>query len=159
MDIQISSNFERLLFESSNRDSGAVQRMMSGLKQSGAFTLPEATLAGIRADFKADRASEAEVAEAIRTVKAKSAYVLDPHTATGIVAANKAGFDPTIPVVMLATAAPAKFPDAMRAIDGIEAPLPPRLKHLMTDKERMSPVSNDLEALEGCIRAHVAKAG
>jgi threonine synthase len=136
-----------------------VQRMMSGLRQSGAFTLPEATLASIRSAFKAGRASEAEVAMAIRTVKAKSGYVLDPHTATGIVAANKSGLDPAVPVVMLATAAPAKFPDAMRAIDGIEAPLPPRLAHLMTDQERMSPVANDADALEGFIRAHVAKAG
>ena len=157
MDIQISSNFERLLFEASGRDSAAVQRMMSGLKQSGAFTLPEATLAAIRADFKADRASEDEVAEAIRTTRAQSAYTLDPHTATGIVAANKAGLDAGVPVVVLATAAPAKFPDAMRAIDGIDAPLPPRLKHLMSDPERMEPVANDGPALEAYIRAHVAK--
>ncbi len=157
MDIQISSNFERLLFEASGRDAGAVQRMMASLKQSGAFTLPPAALEAIRAGFTAHRASEAEVAAAIRTTREKSAYVLDPHTATGIVAAEKAGLDPAIPLVVLATAAPAKFPEAMRALAGIEAPLPPRLAHLMSDPERMEPVANDPAALEAFIRARVPK--
>lgn len=159
MDIQISSNFERLLFEASGRDAGAVQLMMAGLKQSGAFTLPEKVLKAIRAEFQAERASEAEVGEAIRATRARSAYTLDPHTATGIAAAGKATLDPAIPVVVLATAAPAKFPDAMRAIAGVEAPLPERLAHLMTDKERMAPVANDPAALEAFIRAETGKAG
>jgi threonine synthase len=159
MDIQISSNFERLLFDASVRDPAMVRQMMGGLKQSGAFTLPEAMLSTIRAGFGAARASETEVAGAIRAVKDRSAYVLDPHTATGIVAADKAGLDPAVPVVVLATAAPAKFPEAMRAIDGIEAPLPARLAHLMTDRERISPVARDRAAVEAFIRAHAAKAG
>ena len=157
MDIQISSNFERLLFEASGRDASAVQRMMASLKQSGSFTLPPKVLEAIRAEFQAHRAGEAEVGDAIRSVKARSAYLLDPHTATGIAAAGKAQLDPATPVVILATAAPAKFPDAMRALAGVDAPLPPRLSHLMTDKERMVPVANDPKALEAFIRAEVGK--
>ncbi|MCA0401690.1 MAG: threonine synthase [Proteobacteria bacterium] len=158
MDIQISSNFERLLFEASGRDAQAISRMMANLKQSGAFSLPEGTLRTIRADFLAFRASETEVATAIRDTRANAAYTADPHTATGLVAAGKAALDPAIPLAVLATAAPAKFPEAMREIAGIEAPLPPRLASLMTDPERMSPVANEASALEGFIRAHAGVA-
>ncbi|MCZ8375976.1 MAG: threonine synthase [Beijerinckiaceae bacterium] len=154
MDIQISSNFERLLFEASGRDAAAVRQMMASLKQSGSFALPASVLQAIRADFSAFRADEAEVAAAIRTTRDKAGYVVDPHTATGVVAADKAGLDPTVPMVVLATAAPAKFPETMRNVAGIEAPLPPRLGRLMTDTERMSPVANDSTALEAFIRSH-----
>jgi threonine synthase len=159
MDIQISSNFERLLFEASAHDAAAVRRMMSGLKQSGAFTLPEAALQVIRADFQAFRAGEDEVAEAIRATLLRAAYLADPHTATAIVAAEKAAIDPSVPVVTLATAAPAKFPDAIRAIAGLEAPLPARLQHLMSDPERIARVANDEAALMAFIRARAAAKG
>ena len=155
MDIQISSNFERLLFEASGRDAGAVNRMMGSLKQSGAFTLPEPVLARIRAEFMAFRASEEEVGETIRRTHRESAYDLDPHTATGVAAAAKAGLAAEIPLVILATAAPAKFPDAMKAVAGLEAPLPERLRHLMTDAERSEAVANDPKALEAFIRARL----
>ena len=154
MDIQISSNFERLLFEASGRDAEAVNRMMGSLKQSGSFALPEAVLATIRAEFAAHSASEDEVAGAIRRVRDEAAYLMDPHTATGFVAAEKAGLEAAIPLVLLSTAAPAKFPDAMKAVANEDAPLPPRLAHLLTDKERMEPVSNDLAALQTYIRQH-----
>lgn len=157
MDIQISSNFERLLFEASERDSDSVKRMMAGLRQSGAFTLPESALTRIRAEFMAFRASEEEVGETIRATHRKSAYDLDPHTATGVVAASKAGLAPDIPLVILATASPAKFPDAMKAVAGLDAPLPERLHHLMTDPERSEQVANDPAALEGFIRAKLTR--
>jgi threonine synthase len=159
MDIQISSNFERLLFEASGRDAGEVRRMMAGLKQSGAFTLAAPTLGAIRAEFMAFRASENEVAGAIRATLSRSAYLADPHTATAIVAAEKAGFDPAVPVVMLATAAPAKFPEAIRAITGLDAPLPARLAHLMREDERIARVANDETALMAFIRARAATGG
>lgn len=159
MDIQISSNFERLLFEASGRDADAVKQMMASLKQSGAFSLPDATLKAIRAGFSAYRADEAEVGDAIRSTRLNSAYTADPHTATALVAAEKAGLDPAVPLVVLATAAPAKFPDAMRAIAKIEAPLPPRLSHLMTAPERMAPVANDASAVEAFIRARISPVG
>jgi threonine synthase len=159
MDIQISSNFERLLFEATGRDPASVRRMMASLKQSGSFSLPAQALAAIRSEFKAFRACEEDVAAAIRKTHARSAYVADPHSATGIVAAEAAGIDPAIPVITLATAAPAKFPDAMEKLAGIKAPLPARLARLMTDPERMISVPNDASALETFIRARATKQG
>jgi len=153
MDIQVSSNFERLLFEAAGNDAAAVRSMMESLKQSGSFTLPETVLAKIRAEFHAHRGSEPEVAEIIRRTLAESAYLLEPHTATGVIAAEKAGLPASVPLVVLATAAPAKFPDAIRAITGLEAGLPPRLAHLMTDPERMVELPNALADLEAHIRA------
>lgn len=155
MDIQVSSNFERLLFEASGRDATLITRLMESLKQSGAFSVPEAVLSKIRADFMAHRASEDEVAAAIKTVLRESQYLMDPHTATGFVAAEKAGLSPDVPVVLLATAAPAKFPEAMLAITGIHPALPPRLSRLMQDEERMEAVACDGAALEAFIRARV----
>lgn len=128
---------------------------MESLKQSGAFSVPEAVLSKIRADFMAHRASEDEVAAAIKTVLRESQYLMDPHTATGFVAAEKAGLSPDVPVVLLATAAPAKFPEAMLAITGIHPALPPRLSRLMQDEERMEAVACDGAALEAFIRARV----
>lgn len=152
MDIQVSSNFERLLFEAAGRDASAVRSMMESLRQSGSFTLPEGVLAAIRAEFMAHRASEEEIAGAILAVRANSAYTLEPHTATGIVAAEKAGLAADIPVVVLATAAPQKFPDAMVSITGEHPGLPKRLASLMTDPERKALVANDLAAMIAFIR-------
>lgn len=154
MDIQISSNFERLLFEAAGNDAGAVRAMMESLKQSGQFTLPERVLAAIRAEFLAHRGSEDEVAEIIRRTLRDSAYLLEPHTATGVIAAEKAGLDPSIPLVILATAAPAKFPDAIETITGIRPALPPRLERLMSDPERMEHLPNALQSLQAHIHAH-----
>jgi threonine synthase len=152
MDIQVSSNFERLLFEAAGRDGAAVRRMMESLKQSGSFSLSDGILASIRKEFMAHRAGEDEIAEAIRQTRVRSAYMLEPHTATGIVAAEKAALDPAIPMVVLATAAPQKFPDAMVAITGEYPGLPTRLSTLMTDRERIATVANDARVLAGFIR-------
>src|SRR5690606_33549726 len=114
MDIQVSSNFERLLFEAAGRDADAVKTMMSGLKQSGGFTVPADAIAAIRRDFAAGRTGEAETSETIRSVQAASGYLLDPHTAVAVsVARQFTGGD--TPVVTLSTAHPAKFPAAVKA--------------------------------------------
>ncbi|CAN1489561.1 ThrC Threonine synthase [Rhabdaerophilaceae bacterium] len=153
MDIQVSSNFERLLFEAAGKRGADVRAMMESLKQSGSFTLPALVSDAIRAEFQAYRGSEDEVAAVIRQTLATSGYLLEPHTATGVIAANKARIDQTVPVVVLATAAPAKFPDAISSIAGIQPALPARLKHLLSDPERMVPMTNDLAALQAFIRA------
>jgi threonine synthase len=154
MDIQISSNFERLLFEAAGNDAAAVRAMMDSLKQSGSFSLPAKVLTAIRSEFAAHRGSEEEVADIIRKTLAESAYLLEPHTATGVIAAEKAALDPAIPLVVLATAAPAKFPDAIQAIASIHPPLPPRLGHLMRDEERMVHLPNALDVVQAHIHAH-----
>ena len=153
MDIQISSNFERLLFEATGRDASAIRAMMGSLTQSGRFELPPASLTAIRTEFAASRASEAEVAQAMQATLRDTGYLLDPHTATAIVAADEIA-DRTTPTIILATAHPAKFPDAVRDVTGIEAGLPPRLSSLMSDPERITPVANQSAAVERYILAH-----
>ena len=159
MDIQISSNFERYLYEASGRDAGFVRGAMGGLAQGGRFALGK-TAAPFAADFAASGASEAEVADAIRITLAASGYLLDPHTACGVVALARAGAPSEVPGIVLSTAHPAKFPDAMERITGSRPGLPPRLSSLLTDPERFSVVENDIGAVkrfvEGAVKAAAA---
>jgi threonine synthase len=146
MDIQVSSNFERYLFEASDRDAAWIRAKMGSLTQSGRFEMGPA-LEPMQRDFAATSASEAEVADCIRRTRQRSGYLLDPHTACGVVAAEKAGSG-AAPRIVLATAHPAKFPDALHAITGERPALPPRLASLMTDPERITSLPNDLVAVE-----------
>ena len=149
MDIQVSSNFERFLFEASGRDAAYVRGKMGGLRQSRSIGLGE-VIVPYRESFVAERVDEAAVADCIRKVKAESGYLLDPHSACGVVAARKAMTSESrhIPRIALATAHPAKFPDAMEAITGERPGLPPRLAPLMSDPERITVLPNDLEAVQ-----------
>jgi threonine synthase len=156
MDIQVSSNFERLLFEASGRDSGAVIRCMNGLKQSGGFTIDTPTLSAIRGDFDAGRASMAETAQTIgRTLKA-SGYLLDPHTATAVHVASQQLTES--PMIVLATAHPAKFPDAVKAASGVFPALPEWLSGLMDAEERYTVLPSDLKMVEDHISRHARAA-
>jgi threonine synthase len=152
MDIQISSNFERYLFEASNRDAAQIRAQMGSLAQSGRFETGSAT-AAMRSDFTAAAATEAEVAAAIEFVQANAGYVMDPHTACGYVALQKTKTSGSGPHVILATAHPAKFPEAMQAITGVHPALPPRLSKLMTDPERFAVLKNDLASVEKHVEA------
>nr|AID69639.1 threonine synthase [uncultured organism] len=158
MDIEVSSNFERLLFSALGRDCSALSALMGSLRQSGSFALPEAALAMIRADFSATRAGEEEVSQAMRSALADQAYLLDPHTAVGLVAARKIaseqGLDHAIPIITLATAHPAKFPHAVSAATGVHPPLPPHLADLMERREAMDHLPADQGAVEAFVRAH-----
>ena len=151
MDIQISSNFERLLFEASDRDAATVRRYMNSLKQSGAFTIEAGGLARIRAEFDAGRATESEVAETIRATLAGSGYLLDPHTASGVhVAATQTAS--AVPMIVLSTAHPAKFPAAVEAASGIHPALPAWLADLMNSEERSAVLPSDLKMVEDYVR-------
>src|SRR5690606_27022761 len=123
MDIQISSNFERLLFESAGRDAGAVTRMMAGLKQSGGFDLPEGAIANIRRDFLAGTTDEDATRQTIAATHKAGGYLLDPHTAVGVGVARNLPQAAT-PMITLATAHPAKFPAAVAEASGVEPALP-----------------------------------
>ena len=147
MDIQISSNFERYLFEASGRDAVGIRNQMGSLAQGGRFEITS-PLAAMRRDFSAAAASEDEVANAIRSVKRDSGYLMDPHTACGMVALEKCVPEGSVPRVVLSTAHPAKFPDAMQEITGERPALPPRLASLLTDPERYPVLENDLGAVE-----------
>ncbi|WP_420408597.1 threonine synthase [Hoeflea sp.] len=153
MDIQISSNFERLLFDACDRDAGAVRQAMSGLKQSGAFDIAPEALKAIRKEFRAGRASERQVKATIRDVQAETGYVLDPHTAVGVFVADRM-MKPRAPMVTLATAHPAKFPVAVKQACGIDPALPAWLSDLMQREERFSVVPNEQEEVESHILTH-----
>ena len=150
MDIQISSNFERLLFEAYGRDASAIRSAMEGLKQSGAFEIQPEALKFIRKDFRAGRATQKEVAKTIRTVLDETGYLLDPHTAVGVHVASK--FErPQSPMVVLATAHPAKFPAAVKSASGIDPALPAWLADLMDREERFEVLPAELKAIEGFV--------
>ncbi|MCA1548721.1 threonine synthase [Bradyrhizobium sp. BRP19] len=148
MDIQISSNFERLLFESGRRDGAGVRRLMEQLKQSGRFVLPDATLAAIREEFDAGRADETETAAAIRAAWREAGELVDPHTAVALAVADRDTTDTKVPSIVLSTAHPAKFPDAVEAACGQRPQLPAWLDGLMTKSEHMRVMKNDQVELE-----------
>lgn len=158
MDIQVSSNFERLLFEASGRNAATVRRYMDGLKQSGAFTIEPQQIAGMRSEFDAGRADMDEVAATIRSTLAASNYLLDPHTAAAVhVAAGKASG--AVPMVVLGTAHPAKFPAAVEAASGVSPALPAWLGGLMTSEEKYTVLPSDLKMVEDYVgrRARAAR--
>ena len=153
MDIQVSSNFERLLFDACRRDGGAVRTLMALLAQSGRFTLSASALSEIRALFAASRADEGEVAATIRTVLRETGRFVDPHTAVGIAVAEKEPRDPSVPMVVLSTAHPAKFPDAVEAASGERPSLPEWLSDLDRRRERVTSLPADQDAVERFVLA------
>ncbi len=159
MDIQVSSNFERLLFEAQGRDSAAVGTQMEGLKQQGEFVIPAGALAKIRADFDAIRACEPECAREMARAYRESGVILDPHTAIGVHAARATlARDPSTPVIALATAHPAKFPEAVERATGARAPLPEHMAAILAKPERTSRLPNDPAAVAAFVRAHARSA-
>ncbi|MEX1180978.1 MAG: threonine synthase [Cucumibacter sp.] len=157
MDIQVASNFERLLFETTGRDAAAVARMMDGLVQSGGFALPPDALAAIRRNFSAAAASEDETRATIADVFARSGRLVDPHTAVGVAVARR-HLRPGAAMVTLATAHPAKFPDTVTAATGMIPRLPPSLADLHQRPERVTVLDNDQDAVQRFI-AEKSRAG
>ncbi|MCC7480229.1 MAG: threonine synthase [Hyphomicrobiales bacterium] len=152
MDIQVSSNFERLLHEAYGRDAAAIRGLMAGLSQSGAFSIGQRELAAIRGEFDSFAANEAETAETIaRTLKA-TGELLDPHSATGFAAALRTKASNSA-MITLATAHPAKFPDAVEKASGVRPHLPQRLSHLLNAKERFTMLPNSATAVREFILA------
>jgi threonine synthase len=159
MDIQISSNFERLLFEVQGRDASAVRRQMDQLKQSGAFEVDKDVLADIRAEFDAARADNTETATTIANTLKMSGYLLDPHTAVAVCAGSKVGLDGKTPRVFLGTAHPAKFPDAVEAATGHRPMVPEHMTDMFSKNERFKVLPNDLGAVQAYVREHARAAG
>jgi threonine synthase len=151
MDIQISSNFERLLFEAAGRDAAQVRTMMESLKQSGGFDVPAPALAAIRAEFQSGTTDEAATSATIASALADSGYLLDPHTAVGVHVA-RANLSGVTPMLSLATAHPAKFPAAVKAATGVEPALPVWLADLNERPERFDVLANDQGAVETYIK-------
>jgi len=151
MDIQVASNFERFLFEASGRDAAFVRSKMRGLQQSRSIGLDEA-MQPYREAFIAERVDQAAVGACIRRLKAQSGYLLDPHSACAVVAAERTATatsrsEPVVHIA-LATAHPAKFPEALEAITGERPALPGRLDCLLSGPERVTTLPNDLGAVQ-----------
>jgi threonine synthase len=153
MDIQVSSNFERLLFEATSRDAAAVRAMTASLAQSGRFSLSSEMLSRIRALFNADRADEEETAATIRTALRETSHLIDPHTAVALAVAEKETRDPAVPMIVLGTAHPAKFPEAVEAACGVRPGLPDWLSDLPERPERATAMPVDHAAIEKFILA------
>ncbi len=157
MDIQVSSNFERLLFDALERDAERLKTLMDQLAQSGGFTIPEDALAYIRQLFHSGRANEEDVLETIRRVYEDTGEIVDPHTAVGLTVAREHMSRAHL-TVSLATAHPAKFPEAVKAATGVHPDLPPHLAHIMELEERFEVLPADLAAVENFIASHAQPA-
>lgn len=153
MDIQVSSNFERLLAEVCGREGDAVRRMMDQLAQSGSFSIEKAPLEAMRSVFAAGRCNEHETAATIAQTWNEAGYLLDPHTAIGVHVA-KDHDDGSVPMVVLGTAHPAKFPDAVEKASGIRPELPENLKDMMIAEERQQVLAADQGVVERFIEDH-----
>lgn len=154
MDIQVSSNFERVLFDAYDRDGSAVSQLMAELK-SGGFTISQGALEMLRGTFQSGRCSEDETLSTIRTQLTATGEVLCPHSAVGVKVAEE-HLGPT-PMITLATAHPAKFPDAVEKATGQRPALPVRMADLFDRKERVTRVANDLGALQALVRERIAR--
>ncbi len=153
MDIQVSSNFERFLFEANGRDAAEIRSQMAALAQGRRFDLGAAQKQALAGSFAAVRGGEDEIAAEIRRVRDASGYVMETHTACASLAFRE-GDRGGAPRVILSTAHPAKFPDAMERITGVRPALPARLANLMTDRERTVLLPNDLGAVERFVEAN-----
>ncbi len=153
MDIQVSSNFERLLFETYGRDAAAIRRLMNDLHQAGGFSIDQKPLAAIRDEFDAARIGETETTGEIARVWREAQKLIDPHTAVGVGAARSVLAErPHVPMIALGTAHPAKFPAAIEAAVGINPPLPPHLADIFLRKEHFDVLANDPGKLETYMR-------
>ena len=153
MDIQVSSNFERLLFEASGQSPEVVRSLMADFASDGWFAIPSAIVQRIRADFDAERVDEAACAAEMGRVYRESGLVIDPHSAVGVAAGRRAlAAAPATPVIALGTAHPAKFPDAVEQATGVRPRLPPHLADLTDRPETIVRLPNDRNAVADYLR-------
>jgi threonine synthase len=157
MDIQVSSNFERLLFELLDRDPEATRQTMLSFRETGRMTVSEPVWHRARGLFHGFRLDDPGTEAEIRRVHAATGYLADPHTAVGIAAARALPCAGGVPVVAMATAHPAKFPDAMERATGHRPALPPRMADLFEREERFAVLPNDLGAIEAAVRGLVGR--
>jgi threonine synthase len=152
MDIQVSSNFERLLFEMNGRDGAVTAEQLIRFRSTGRLDIAADQRAEyLEGSFRALRFDDQQTLDEIGRVYLETGMLIDPHTATGTAAARSVSGDH--PVVTLATAHPAKFPDAVRRATGVEPQLPPHLSHLFDVDERFTVLANDLASVEQYIES------
>ena len=156
MDIMISSNFERLLFDLYDRDGKQIADLMVDAKK-GHMVLSDSALASARALFSSYRCDDAGMVEVIRSTYADSDYLLDPHTAIGLAAARECSHNKSTPMITLATAHPAKFPDAVKEAGYPEDPaLPPHMADLFEREEQYTVLDNDSQVVQQFIAENIS---
>jgi threonine synthase len=153
MDIQVSSNFERLLFEAANRDNARIRALMDEFARDGGFTLSGPERAVIDGVFAAARVDEAETREAIAALYRDNGYLADPHTAVGLAAASRLKGKVSTPMIALSTAHPAKFPAAIEAATGRLPDIPARLEKALSGREEFAAIDSDANAVRAFIAA------
>ncbi len=156
MDIQVSSNFERLLFDLHDADAAAVKTLMDSLQQSGRFTLAEPALRRLRALFDAAAVDDEQTLATIAQMHHDSGELLDPHTAVGIAASRQHRPAADVAMVTLATAHPAKFPDAVARASGLHPALPPHMQGMMHAAERFTVLPPHPDAVKTYMQEHTA---
>ncbi len=155
MDIQVSSNFERLLYNLYDGNGDDVRRLMDDLSQSGSFTMGPAALRKAQNIFDSQQVSEKETKATIKAVFNQSAMTIDPHTAVGVKAASMKNADQATPMVMLSTAHPAKFPESVEKLTGEHPQLPAHMADLFERPEKYDHLDHDLDALKSYIRKNL----
>ena len=153
MDIQIASNFERLVYDLNNFDDRATKKIMIKIKDEGKYIIPKNEMEKIKKDFLSTSMSEKEVLDTIKEVHIKYNIILDPHSAIGFGALNKINVDGNN--IVLATAHPCKFPEAIHKSIGIKPDLPDELQYLMKEKENYDIISNNLSQTKQYIKEKV----
>jgi len=154
MDIQVSSNFERLLFDCGGRDGAALAEQMHGFEATKAMRLTNAQQQGAAALISSARADATEMAQAMAWAWQNFAELIDPHTAIGLHAARAADLPRAVPVVTLATAHPAKFRDAVERATGHRPRLPARVGDLFDREERFAELPGDYAAVAAYVAEH-----
>ena len=153
MDIQVSSNFERLLFEMNDRNGASTNQQLQHFRTTGELVVDEARYAAwVAPTFRAHRSDDAETLATMRDVHAATGMLIDPHTAIGLASA-RACATPGTPTITLATAHPAKFPDAVERATGVRPALPHHVADLFERPERIERLPNDLAAVEAFVAA------
>lgn len=154
MDIQISSNFERYLFDLMGRDPHALTAVMEDFKKNGKYKMDEAHMQKARAEFSAHRCDDEQTLSIMRQTYGETGIVIDPHTAVGLHGALSTKDDPSVPIVNLACAHPAKFPDAVEKAIGRRPALPERMVDLLERPEILTPLPNDLKKVQDYVQAN-----
>ncbi len=153
MDIQVSSNFERLLFELLDRDAGLTRETVQSFRTSGRMPVADPVWHRARTLFHGFRLDDPGTEAEMRRLHQSTGYLADPHTAIGVAAARAIGCHGGVPIVAMATAHPAKFPDAVERATGIHPPLPPRMADLFEREEHFTVLPNEIGAVETMVRA------
>jgi threonine synthase len=157
MDIQVSSNAERLLFDLFDRDGDRLVAAMKQFRETGRLALDADQHRRLSALFAGHRLDDTETLAAMASLHRETGELIDPHSAIGVAAARAVPLDPDVAVVALATAHPAKFPDAVEQATGVRPSLPPALADLYGRPERFAVLPRDLAAVQAHIRAEIAK--